>query len=503
MDLSYLGIDVGTTGCKVIAFDEQGGAIAQAYREYPLYQPNQGWIELDADEVFRSVEECLQEVSNLYRSDFPLSLAISAQGEAVIPIDEKGVCLARSMVTFDERGDEFVTFWQEKLGEERFFQITGMPLSGIGTINKILWWKKYTPEIFAKARYFLCFEDFIMFRLGLTPAINYSLAGRTMMFDVKKAQWSSEILDLAGIDPTQLARPFPSGKAIGLVSDAFRKKMGWPHPVLVVCGAHDQPSGALGAGVIQPYLAMDATGTVECIAPAISQLVLTPLMRENNLCCYHHSVSNLFITLVYNFTGGQLLRWYRDNFAGLEKEQSRLLQKNVYDLILDGLPEEPTNLYVLPHFTTTGTPYFDTNSCGMIVGLKFQTTNKEVVKALLEGISLEMKFNLELLTNAGVEVKKLRAIGGGARNKHWLQIKADVYNLPIETLNVSEAACLGAALLGRKALENIEDFSSLVNSIVKVKQLYEPNPTNVDRYLEKYEVYKRLYPALKQCIFKN
>ena len=272
---------------------------------------------------------------------------------------------------------------------------------------------------------------------------------------------------------------------------------------LVACGAHDQPSGALGAGVIRPYLAMDATGTVECIAPAISQLVLTPLMRENNLCCYHHSVSDLFITLVYNFTGGQLLRWYRDNFAGLEKEQSRLLQKNVYDLILDGLPEDPTNLYVLPHFTTTGTPYFDTNSCGMIVGLKFQTTNKEVVKALLEGISLEMKFNLELLSNAGVEVRALRAIGGGARNEHWLQIKADVYNLPVETLNVSEAACLGAALLGRKARENIEDFSSLVNSIVQVKQVYEPNPTNANRYLEKYEVYKHLYPALKQCIYKN
>lgn len=209
-----------------------------------------------------------------------------------------------------------------------------------------------------------------------------------------------------------------------------------------------------------------------------------------------------FITLVYNFTGGQLLRWYRDNFAGLEKEQSRLLQKNVYDLILDGLPEDPTNLYVLPHFTTTGTPYFDTNSCGMIVGLKFQTTNKEVVKALLEGISLEMKFNLELLSNAGVEVRALRAIGGGARNEHWLQIKADVYNLPVETLNISEAACLGAALLGRKARENIEDFSSLVNSIVQVKQVYEPNPTNANRYLKNMKFINTYIQLLNNVFIK-
>jgi len=501
--LSYLGIDVGTTGCKVIAFDEKGNILSQAYREYPLYQPNQGWIELDADEVFRSVEECMQEITRSFQMNPPVSLAISAQGEAVVPVDEKGRCLARSMVTFDKRGEEFVPFWKEKLGEERFFEITGMPLSGIGTVNKILWWKKHTPEVFENARYFLCFEDFIMLRLGLDPALNYSLAGRTMMFDVKKASWSSEILGLAGIDSKKLARPLPSGKAIGPVSDAFRNKMGWSERVLVVCGAHDQPSGALGSGVIRPYLAMDATGTVECIAPAIPQLVLSPLMRQNNLCCYHHSVPDLYITLVYNFTGGQLLRWYRDNFARFEKEQAKLQQKNVYDIILDDLPVEPTSLYVLPHFTTTGTPYFDTNSCGMIVGLKFETTHKELVKALLEGISFEMKFNLELLANAGVEVKKLRAIGGGARNDHWLRIKADVYNLPIETLNISEAACLGAALLGRKAKENINDFSSLVNSIIQVKRVYEPNQTNSRRYQEKFEVYKRLYPALKQCILKN
>ena len=501
--MSYLGIDVGTTGCKVIAFDEKGSVISQAYREYPLYQPNQGWIELDADEVFHSVEDCLMEVSESFRGDPPLSLAISAQGEAVVPVDENGRCLTRSMVTFDKRGEEFVPFWKDKLGEERFFEITGMPLSGIGTINKILWWKKYTPDVFAKTRYFLCFEDFIILRLGLAPALNYSLAGRTMMFDVKKAQWSSEILSMAGIDSNQLAQPLASGEAIGSVSETFRNKMGWAEKVLVVCGAHDQPSGALGSGVIRPFLAMDATGTVECIAPAIPELVLTPVMRENNLCCYHHSVPDLFITLVYNFTGGQLLRWYRDNFAGFEKEQARLQQKNVYDLILDDLPVDPTSLYVLPHFTTTGTPYFDTGSCGMIVGLKFETTNKEVVKALLEGISFEMKFNLELLANAGVEVKKLRAIGGGARNDRWLQIKADIYNLPIETLNVSEAACLGAALLGRKAREKIVDFSSLVNSIVRVRQVFEPNPVNSRRYLEKFEVYKRLYPALKQSILKK
>ncbi|MCX6090815.1 MAG: FGGY family carbohydrate kinase [Candidatus Atribacteria bacterium] len=498
--MSSLGIDVGTTGCKVIGFDEKGHVIAQAYREYPLYQPQEGWMELDAEEVFRSVEECLLDISGDLQSDPPVSIGISAQGEAVVPVDSSGKPLSRSMVTFDKRGEEFVPLWKEKVGEAQFFQITGMPLSGIGTVNKILWWKKYLPEVFEKARFFLCFEDFIMFRMGVGPAMNYSLAGRTMMFDVKKAAWSKDILDLAGIDPKKLADTVPSGKEIGLVSPSFQHKMGWREKVMIAGGAHDQPSGALGSGVIRSHLAMDATGTVECIAPVMPELLLTPLMRENNLCCYHHSVENLYITLVYTFSGGAVLRWYRDTFAAREKEQAQLQGKDVYDFILKELPAGPTNLLVLPHFTTTGTPYFDTKSCGMIVGLKVETTAKEIIKALLEGISFEMKFNLELLGNAGVQLEALRAIGGGAKNPTWLQIKADVYDLPVETLNISEAACLGAALLGRKAREKITDFSALVNSIVRVKKVYEPNPANVLQYQDKFGIFKRLYPALKQVI---
>ncbi len=140
--MSYLGIDVGTTGCKVVAFDEEGKIVALSYREYPLYYPQTGWIELDAEEVYQAVEDSLLEISQKLRHDPPCSLAISSQGEAVVPVGEKGECLARSIVTFDQRGDEFVPFWEEKIGRKRFFELTGTSLSGIGTVNKILWWKK-------------------------------------------------------------------------------------------------------------------------------------------------------------------------------------------------------------------------------------------------------------------------------------------------------------------------------------------------------------------------
>jgi len=501
--LSYLGIDVGTTGCKVVAFSERGEIIARSYREYPLYYPQTGWIELDAEEVYRAVEDSLQEVSQGLLNDPPRSLAISSQGEAVVPVGEGGECLARSIVTFDQRGDEFVPFWEEKVGRKPFFELTGTSLSGIGTVNKILWWKKYKKDVFEKARYFLCFEDFIMYRLGVEPAISFSLAGRTMMFEVQKEKWSEKILSLAGIDPMRLARPLPSGEVVGEVAPSFAQKMGWKEKVIVATGGHDQPCGALGSGVIKPALAMDATGTVECIAPALGQLVLSPVMEENNLCCYHHAFPSLYLTMVYNFTGGALLRWFRDNFAQKEKEIAERENCDVYDLILSRLPSQPTNIWVLPHFTTTGTPYFDTQSGGVIVGLKLETSREEFIKALLEGVSYEMKFNLELLSQAGVKVERLRAVGGGAKSPAWLQIKADVYGLPVETLSVTEAASLGAALLGRKAREKIEDFAGLINQLVQVRDVYEPDKDRNVLYKEKFEVYKRIYPALKNHIWKG
>ncbi len=498
--MSYLGIDVGTTGCKVAAFDQNGKVLSASYREYPLHHPQEGWLELDADEVFSCVEECLMEVSVSLHHDPPVSLALSAQGEAVVPVDKRKRVLAKSPVTFDRRGDDFVPFWEEKIGTERFFEITGTTLSGIGTVNKILWWKREMPEVMEKARWFLCFEDFLMLRMGVEPVINYPLAGRTMMFDVREESWSREILDIAGIEQEKLARPLPSGELAGEVGNSFREKMGWKEKVVIAAGAHDQPSGALGSGVIHPGLGMDATGTVECIAPALPSLVLNPQMRENNLCSYHHAFPGLYITMIYNFTGGSILRWYRDTFARKEKELAREQGKDVYDIILSDIPDKATGLLVLPHFTMSGTPFFDSRSCGMVVGLKLDTGRGEFVRALLEGISLEMKFNLELLRKAGVEVHTLRAVGGGARSSQWLQLKADIYGVPVETLNISEAACLGAALLGRKASENIRDFSELVESLVRVEGVCEPRPEMVARYQDIYQTYTRLYPALKKHI---
>jgi len=280
--MSLLGLDVGTTGCKAIVFQPSGKVLAQAYREYPLIHRQPGWIELDSDLVWRCTKEAISEaVASAPKKDPVKALAISCLGEAVTPIARDGKPLSLSTVGFDNRAQEQSRWWEDKMGKDAVFQITGMPLNLMYTINKIMWWRDNEPALFDKAWKFLCYGDLTVFRLCADPVIDHSMAARTMAFDIKAARWSSEMLSKVGLDEDRLPRAEPSGTIVGEVSDSVAAELGLPRKVKIVTGAHDQPAGALGAGITKPRIAMDATGTVECITPAFAQefgLVMSSLV---------------------------------------------------------------------------------------------------------------------------------------------------------------------------------------------------------------------------------
>ncbi len=496
--MSLLGLDVGTTGTKAVAFNLEGGILASAYREYPLYTPRPGWQELDPEEVWGCVREALGEVAGKTSHDPIQSLAVSAQGEACVLIARDGSCLTRSPVTFDGRTGGMPAWWLERISRLELAQITGMPLHGMYTLNKVLWWKENEPETFAKAWKVLCYEDFVHHRLGVTPTMSHSLAGRTMALDVKNGQWSRQVLDIAGIDPDLFADTAPSGQAIGVIPDSVADDIGLPRNVVVATGGHDQPAGSLGAGVTSSGEAMYASGTVECIAPVFDAFTITPETVENNLCCYPSCLEGLYSSISFNFTGGSLLKWYRDTFAGEEKREADKTDKDVYDLICAQIPEAPENLLILPHFTMTGTPHFDTNSRGAILGLTLETSRGEVVSAILSGVVYEMKVNLSLLQSAGVPIQLIKAVGGGAKSPVWVQRKADILGVPVGVLETTEAAAFGVAMLGGKAVGAVHDLREAISGLVKVKDVRQPDPGKQAAYEERFELYKELYPALKR-----
>jgi len=494
----YMGIDIGTSGCKAVVFDDNGGQLAAAYREYDILSEKEGWAELDTDEVIEKCFQVIRESATAITPGMVTGIGISSQGEAFTIIDHRGKARCNAFVSSDTRAKEYVTHWTKEFGEGKLYQITGHTSHPMFSLFKLLWVKDYMPDIWQEAYKILCFEDLLEYRLGINdPAIGWSLAGRTMLFDVVRHCWSNEILEKAGIKTSQLSRPLQSGSVAGYVDKDIARQLNLSEQTFVVTGGHDQPCSALGAGTVRPGMAVFASGTVECITPAFEIPVFNEELRRNNYCTYDHAVNGLYATVAFNLTGGNLLRWFRDEFGQREREIADRTKSDPYQLLLDQMPAQPTNLLVLPYFTSSGTPYFDTSVKGAVLGLKLSTKRGEVLKALLEGLAFEMKLNLEILEKAGYKVNELTAIGGGAKSSVMNQLRADIINRPIATIDTTEAGCQGVAMLA-KAAHTLEGIDDIVKEWISPASIFRPR--NPDFYYEKFQQFKKIYHLLKQGI---
>jgi xylulokinase len=282
------------------------------------------------------------------------------------------------------------------------------------------------------------------------------------------------------------------------VSAKLAGELGFSNQALVATGGHDQPCGALGAGIIQPGMAMNATGTSDVICPALDEPLLTEAMLENNYCCYPHVNPAQYVSIAFNLTGGLLLRWYRDVLCEAEQVAAREAGRDVYDAIIEAASDPGRSLYFLPHFVGAGTPYLDSHSRGALVGLTIDTTKQDLSRAVLDSINYEAKVNIERMNQSGCRIGEIRAIGGGAKSARWLQMKADTFGVPVLSMKTSEAASLGAAILGGVASGCFRSIREAVERMVEVKHTYEPDPEKHRQYEVKYREYAEIYPALRK-----
>ena len=496
--MSLLGIDVGTTGCKVIAFQEDGEILAQAYGEYPLVHPQPGWSELDSNLVWEKVSNGIRQVAAQTKTDPIEAISVASQGEAVTPVWGNCEVLANAITTFDSRTAGICEEILQNITPLEVMQITGMPPSNIHTLAKLVWIQRNQPEVYKEVWKFFGFEDFVNFRLGVQPVVDYSLAARTMCFDIINKSWSEKMLGLADIDVSILPETVPSGTVIGEIGTKVAAELNLPKGVVVVAGGHDQPCGALGAGIIRAGEVMDATGTVECIAPAFTEPVINEQMIDGNFACYPHVVEGLYVTLGFVSSGGVVLRWFRDTLAQAEVAQAVADGRDVYDILLENIPDAPGTAMLLPHFTGSGTPHLDLESKGAIVGLTLSTSKGELIKAILEGISYEIKQNLTMLQDAGVVINEVRAIGGGAKSEKWLQLKADMFGKKVIALDISEGVCLGTAILAGTAIGKYSGIQEAVDLLVKPQKTFYPREEISKQYDQKLQVYQKIYPALRE-----
>lgn len=495
--MSIIGLDIGTNACKVIVFDELGNIIGQGAREYPIVTPRPGWAEQDAEQVWHVAWDALQEAIRAAPSDPPVALALSVQGEAVIPVDTNGHPLHPAILGMDTRTEDENRWLAERFGAGNLFKRTGMPLHTVNTLPKLVWLQRHDPETWRAADRFSLYEDFFLRRLGGAATISHCLASRTQMYDLSTEDWADDLLDACSIERKRLASlAADHGGVVGTLRQDLANQLGLTGEVALVAGGHDQACAALGSGVNQAGLAMVSTGTAEVVEVAMSRPSLSETLRQGNISIYRHVVPGLYLAMTLNHSGGLLLRWFRDTLCPAERDEAIRAGLDPYDAILSDLPDGPTELFVLPHFSGSGTPWFDTTSKGAILGLCLGTTRSTLAKAILEGLTFELCVNLDLLRDGGIKIEELHAVGGGARSPVWLQLKADICRVPLRVPQVTEAACLGAALLAGVAVGVYPDFETAVSQTVHLVRYVEPQSESVAAYDRRYALYRKVYPTL-------
>jgi len=496
----YLGIDIGTGGCKAVVFDDAGNEVSSAYREYDIISRYPGWAELDTGEVMEKCFDVIREAANAAGRGTVRGMGISSQGEAFTMADRSGMALCNALVSSDIRAKDMIAPFVDEFGEEKLYKITGHTPHPMFSLFKLLWMKMNEPEMFNNAERILCFEDLLQYRLGITnPSMGWPLAGRTMLFDVVAHKWDNAIAERAGIDIKKLSKPLRSGSLAGYIREDIAGSLGLSGGTFIVTGGHDQPCSGLGAGAVDPGVAVWSSGSVECITPAFGKPVFTNELQRNNLCTYDHSAPGMYATVAFSLTGGNLFRWFRDKFGTEEVKKASEANCDAYEILINSLPDTPSRVLVLPYFTPSGTPYFDVDVKGTILGLDLSVSREEILKGLLEGVAMEIRLNIEILKQSGYEVSELRIIGGGSKSEKHVQLKSDVIGMPVTIPDVSEAGCMGVAMLA-KAYNDRGDVKDIASQWIKpVKRI---TPSNKEYYNNKFRQYKSLYRSLR-CIYNN
>ena len=465
------GLDVGTTGCKVTVFTPDGKCLGREYRTYKMRRLADVH-EVDAEALAKGVVEAVNAASARFgKID---AMGVASFGEAFVLADADGKPLRPILLCTDSRGAEECRAFAASFGPERAARISGVKPSESYSLPKLMWIKAHEPDVFAKAKHVMLVEDYVVYLLTGERVIDYSLATRTMAFDINALDWSAEILGAAGIPVEMFSKPVPTGTVAGVSAGGIK----------IVAAGHDQVACAVGAGVFKPGTAAEGAGTVECMTPVFRDIPGTIRFQEDNYCVVPYFGN--YVSYAYSYTGGELLRWCADDICGRSHEE---LQSGAYD--------GPTGLLVLPYLAGAATPYMDSGAKGAIVGLTLGTKGRDVYLACMEAVAYEMRLNMERLAASGVRFDRLVATGGGAKSKMWMQMKADVLGIPFDALEVEDAGTVGCAMMAGVACGAYPDLDAARAAMVRTAGSYAPDSARHAAYSSVYERYRKLYDAVR------
>lgn len=504
--MKIAGLDIGTTGCKCTIFDVQGNYLGKAYRDYPVKRAVSGH-EVDVSVIMDSVYEVLSEMADRY-PDIG-GIGVTSFGETFVMTDHAGQPLHNAMLYTDPRGKQECQKLVEMIGSKPIAGITGLRPHEMYSISKIMWMKENRPELYKKCEYIFLMEDYVVYHLTGKRQIDYSLATRTMAFDITSLDWSQEIFRAADIEPNKLSTPVPTGTDAGTITASAAEKTGLSMETHIVSVSHDQVAAAVGAGAFDGSAAVDGAGTVECLSVIFDEMPDIDVMYNGYFAIVPYVIPGKYVAYAFSYTGGALMQWCTETLAKQEIKQAELhgisaneYLENKYKQQFEKGNEQlsmllPTGMLVLPHFAGAATPYMDTGSKGAILGLTLDSTLADIYRACMEGVVYEMYVNVKALSGTGISFAGVNATGGGAHSGEWMQMKADMLNVPITGLKTVDAGTVGCAMLTGIATGIFRDLADAASHMVEETKTYQPRQQAHERYMEVFERYEKVYNAVR------
>jgi xylulokinase len=490
----FLGIDVSTTATKALLVDETGAVVAVASSPHTLQTPQPLWSEQDPREwweaALKSIRLVLEQAGGGERV---AALGLTGQMHGLVLLDEAGEVLRPAILWNDQRTQSQCDEIHQRVGKEKFIQITGnVALTGF-TAPKILWVKENEPEVYARARHVLLPKDYVRYKLTGEYAMDKADGAGTVLFDLKARAWSQEVLEHLGIDPRWMPPTFEGPQFTGHITAQAAAASGLKEGIPVAAGGGDQAAQAVGVGAVTPGVVALTVGTSGVVFATTPTALVEP---EGRLHAFCHAVPGRWHFMGVMLSAAGSLQWYRDTLApGMSFDE--LLQE------AGSVPPGSEGLQFLPYLSGERTPHPDPLARGAFIGLTLRHGRGHLTRAVLEGVAFGLKDSFTLIQNAGLGgITQVRASGGGTKGALWRQILASVLEAELVTVNTTEGAAFGAALLAGVGAGAWTDVESACRETVRLTGSTLPDPAQVAAYRPAYQLYRQLYPALKPSFDK-
>lgn len=478
-----VGLDVGTNGARALAADVNGRVVAVTTADYPLSTPRPGWVEQNPEDWWEASQKALKELASSIKGPV-LGLGLTGQMHGSVFLDEDHRVIRPALLWSDQRTAEQSRAITQAVGESRLLQLAGNPALTGFQAPKVLWLRDREPDAYSRVRHLLLPKDYVRLRLTGEFATDASDASGTLLLDIRRRQWSDELLAALEIPRDWLPRVYESPEQTGKVSVSAAAATGFKSGIRVAAGAGDNAAAAVGLGIVREGAASVSIGTSGVVF--VDSGSLTHAAGELHRFC--HAAPGRYHLMGVTLAAGASLDWWRDAvFPSRDFEFMTAAASQV--------PPGAEGLLYFPYLSGERTPHRDPFARGGFLGLTTRHTGAHMTRAVMEGVAFSLRDTLDLIVAAGVPVTELRATGGGARSDLWRQLLADVLGLPVHRTVVDEGPAFGAALLGGVASGVYANVVESTSVIKLRRQAEQPNPKRIELYRRYHEAYSEFYPV--------